>query len=180
MIASETVNRFFKSSAVCQPGLNSRCAGHAPRSRVPRIFSIASSAACISSSSRTIPTLSCIVSCRSRCTCRDFRRRRAQKAQALPATPDFDRCRSRLTIFFGVFRRKFPGPFSENHNIGERISAESIRAVDSGGAFAGGEKPGYARHLGIGVDTHAAHDVVRRRADFHRLLGDVDVPSCLN
>src|SRR5207249_3481602 len=35
------------------------------------------------------------------------------------------------------------------------------------------------RHLRVAIDADAAHDVVRRRADFHRLAGDVDVAQLL-
>jgi hypothetical protein len=47
------------------------------------------------------------------------------------------------------------------------------------GTFAGGEQARHARHLRIAIHAHAAHDVVRRGADFHRLLGDVDVRQLL-
>ena len=40
-------------------------------------------------------------------------------------------------------------------------------------------RPGHARHLRVAVDAHAAHHVVRRRADLHRLLRDVDVGELL-
>src|SRR5207249_4248969 len=46
---------------------------------------------------------------------------------------------------------------------------------DSGRAFARGEQPRNARHLGVGIDVDAAHDVVSGRPDLHRLLGNVDV-----
>ena len=35
--------------------------------------------------------------------------------------------------------------------------------------------PGHIGHLGIRIHMHAAHDVMGRRADLHRFLGDVDV-----
>ena len=40
-------------------------------------------------------------------------------------------------------------------------------------------RPGTRRHLRVGVDAHAAHHVVRGRADLHRLLRDVDVGQLL-
>ena len=40
-------------------------------------------------------------------------------------------------------------------------------------------RPGNRRHLRVGVHADAAHDVVRGRADFHRLLGDVEVGQLL-
>ena len=47
------------------------------------------------------------------------------------------------------------------------------------GALARGEQPGNRRHLRVGVHADAAHDVVRRRPDLHRLLGDVEVGQLL-
>ncbi len=64
-IASEQVSRFARSSAVCQPGLYSRLptlATFAARAFSP---SIPSSAFRMSASLRTMPTLSCIMSCSS-------------------------------------------------------------------------------------------------------------------
>ena len=40
-------------------------------------------------------------------------------------------------------------------------------------------RPGTARLLRVGVDAHAAHEVVERGADFHRLLRDVDLGQLL-
>src|SRR5205823_4180209 len=43
-----------------------------------------------------------------------------------------------------------------------------------------GEQAGdLAGHLRIPIDAHPAHDVVRRRPDLHRLLGDIDVAQLL-
>ena len=48
-----------------------------------------------------------------------------------------------------------------------------------GGALAGGEQARHARHLRVGIHAHAAHHVMGRRADLHRLLRDVDVRQLL-
>src|SRR5690606_35939552 len=42
-----------------------------------------------------------------------------------------------------------------------------------------GEQPGDGGHLRFAIDADAAHDVVRGRADLHRLLGDVDAGELL-
>src|SRR5262252_1783197 len=47
--------------------------------------------------------------------------------------------------------------------------------MQSGGYFTCSEQSGYAGHLSFGVHPYAAHDVMRRRSDFHRLLSDVKV-----
>src|SRR5262245_1588475 len=63
---------------------------------------------------------------------------------------------------------------SEHQQVAERIAAKPVRAVHAAADFARGVEAGDGRFLRLGVDLHAAHDVVRRRADFHRILGDVD------
>src|SRR5258707_10292069 len=63
--ASDAVSRFGRSSAVCQPGLYSRLPSTGTRrDRSPRVCR-PSRARRISLSLRTIPTRSCIISCRS-------------------------------------------------------------------------------------------------------------------
>ena len=47
--------------------------------------------------------------------------------------------------------------------------------MQSRGHFARGEQTRHSGHLRVSVDTHAAHHVMRRRADLHRLFRDVDV-----
>jgi hypothetical protein len=67
------------------------------------------------------------------------------------------------------------GDAAEDEEVGERVAAEPIGSVHTGGAFSSREKALDARLLRLGVDSDAAHRVVRRRPDLHRLLGDVDV-----
>ena len=103
--------------------------------------------------------------------------RRAQTGRA-PRLAASSICAS-LTVHGRIFLRElrgvFAGAFAEDEQIGERIAAETVRAVQTGRAFARGEETGHARHLGVAVDAHAAHGVVRGRADFHRFLGDVEI-----
>src|SRR6202035_4039173 len=65
VMASETVSRCFKSIAVCQPGLYSRCPYTAIVRERSESFFNPSRARTISSSRRTMPTMFCIISCRS-------------------------------------------------------------------------------------------------------------------
>ena len=51
--------------------------------------------------------------------------------------------------------------------------------MQAGGALAGGEQARHRRHLRLGVHPHAAHHVVGRGPDFHRLLGDVHAGELL-
>src|SRR5262245_40636488 len=78
-------------------------------------------------------------------------------------------------MLLGVFRGVLTGAFAEDEQIGERVAAEAIGAVDARGAFAGGEQAGDPRHLRIAIHADTAHHVVCRRAHLHRLGGDVDV-----
>ena len=74
-----------------------------------------------------------------------------------------------MLIFLRKLRRKFAGSFAEHQKIRKRIAAEAIRAIDSGRAFACSEQSRHIGHLRICVHMHATHDVMRGRADFHRL-----------
>ena len=78
-------------------------------------------------------------------------------------------------IFLRKLCRKFSGSFAEHQKVRKRITAEPVRAIDSGRAFTSGEQPRHIGHLGICVHMHATHDVMRGRPNFHRLLGNVDV-----
>ena len=90
------------------------------------------------------------------------------------------RIHGRLRILPGVLRRVLAGALAEHDQVRQRVAAETVGAVDAGGALTGGEEAGYQRGLlGIGVHPDTTHDVVGRRADFHRLLGDVEIGQFL-
>ncbi len=76
-------------------------------------------------------------------------------------------------------RRMVAGPLAEHQQVGERVATEAVGAVQSRRALARREQPGQRRHLRIGVHADPAHDVVRGRADLHRLLGDIDAGELL-
>ncbi len=81
-----------------------------------------------------------------------------------------------------IFRElggKLARALAEDHQIGQRIPAQPIRAVQSGAAFSGREQALDVRHLRIGIHAHAAHHIVRGRPDLHRVLGDIDVAQLL-
>ena len=80
-----------------------------------------------------------------------------------------------IGIFLRKLRGEFAGALTEDDQVGKRIAAEPVRAVQSGGALARGKKPGQVGRLRVAVHADAAHRVMRGRADFHRLLGDVEV-----
>ena len=73
----------------------------------------------------------------------------------------------------------FAGALAEHDQVGQRIAAETVGAVDARRALARGEQARNGRHLRVGIDADAAHDVVRRRADLHRRRRDVEVGQLL-
>ena len=87
----------------------------------------------------------------------------------------FERARERTHVVGGALARET----AEHDEIGERIAAETVRAVHAGAALARSKQAGNARHLRVGFHADAAHEVVERRPDFHRLLGDVDLGELL-
>ena len=94
---------------------------------------------------RTMPTISCIISCRSFWTAYGFspaasrsngasgsRRRRFHLAVV-------DRARA---VLLREFRRVLAGALAEDEQVGQRVAAEPIRAVDARRAFAAANRPG--------------------------------------
>ena len=76
----------------------------------------------------------------------------------------------------GAFPRGvLAGPASEDQEVAQRVAAEAVGAVHAAGYFAGRVETGHRRLLRLGVHLDPAHHVMRRRADFHRVLGDIDV-----
>src|SRR5437016_4263627 len=59
-------------------------------------------------------------------------------------------------VFLGVLAGELAGAFAEDDQIGERVAAQPIGAVDADSAFAAGEQPRYPRHLCVGIDLDAA------------------------
>ncbi len=52
-----------------------------------------------------------------------------------------------------------PARLPKTRRSGERVAAEPVRAVETGGAFARGEEARDGSRLGLSIDTDAAHDV---------------------
>src|SRR5439155_9871600 len=76
-------------------------------------------------------------------------------------------------------RGRESGAPAEHEEIRKRIAAEAVGAVHPGGDLPCGVQPVQRRGRRVRVDADAAHDVVERRTDLHRLLGDVDVRKLL-
>ena len=150
---------------------------------VPRVACRPSRACIISSSVRTMPTRSCIMSCRSCCTLYGFSLPRGLVDEAtapMRGRLRSDRCGPWPAAFsLANFAAYSPARLPKTSRSRQRVAAEAIGAVDARRTFTAGEEAGDLRHLRIAIDADAAHDVVRRRADFHRLLGDVDVAQLL-
>ena len=77
--------------------------------------------------------------------------------------------------FGGMLSGEFACPLPEDDQVGERVATETVGTVHASGHFPGGKKSRDTGLLAVGIDTNAAHRVMARRADFHRLGGDVDV-----
>ena len=181
--ASETVSRLWRSSAACQPGLYSRLPPTPTRAARSRSSRRPSSARCISASLRTMPTRSCIISCSAYWTwygpSPPFRAlERLERARAPPRRPARRRSAPRVcscAYFAANSPARLPNTSRSDSELPPSRLAPLMPAAHSPAA----NSPGHRRHLRLGVHAHAAHDVVRRRPDFHRLLRDVDVGQLL-
>ena len=107
--------------------------------------------------------------------------RRARTARATPAIAAVDGAvvHARRAVLARELRGVLAGALAEHDQVRQRVAAEAVGAVDARGALAGGEEAGNRRHLRVGIHANPAHDVVRGRADFHRLLRDVEVGELL-
>ena len=74
-----------------------------------------------------------------------------------------------------VPRRVLAGDPPEDEQVRQRVAAEPVGPVHPRRALARREEALDARLLRLRIDADAAHRVVRRRPDLHRLLRDVDV-----
>ena len=136
---------------------------------------------------RTMPTRFCIISCKSCCTWYgpsalppDSRRDRRAPAPASRACRRSG-CRRRVRRGFSLANLAANSPARLPNTIrSERELPPSRFAPCKPAAhFAGGKQAGHGGHLRVAIHADAAHDVMRRRADFHRFLGDVDVGQLL-
>src|ERR687891_357959 len=73
----------------------------------------------------------------------------------------------------GRARRRSPDDPTEDEALGERVAAETVRAVDTRSALADGKEPRDVGFVRLRVDAHAAHRVMGRRRDLHRRRRDV-------
>ena len=79
-----------------------------------------------------------------------------------------------------VLRRALARELAEHDQIADSELPPSRFAPCSPAAHSPrGEQAGHRRLLGVGVDPDAAHEVVQRRPDLHRLLRDVDLGQLL-
>ena len=70
--------------------------------------------------------------------------------------------------------RRLAGAPAEHDGLGQRVPAEPVGAVQSGGALARRVQADHVGGVGLGLDHDAAHRVVRGRRDLHRLARDVE------
>ena len=76
--------------------------------------------------------------------------------------------------------RGLAGAPAEDEQVGQRVAAEAVGAVQAGRAPRRRRRaPASVVCADVGVDADAAHDVVHRRPDLHRPGRDVDVGQLL-
>src|SRR5438270_3998160 len=78
-----------------------------------------------------------------------------------------------------VRRRSEAGPATEHEQVGQRVTAQPVRAVHATGDLTGGEQTAHRGYRCVRVDLHATHYVVAGRSDLHGFGGDVDVGQFL-
>ena len=121
------------------------------------------------------------LSCRSCEPRRDFRRRCARNGASIPfRLPRFARSsRPGRGDLLGVLRGGQSRAAAEDQQIGKRISAQAVRAMQPAGRFARGEKSGDGGLRRFGFHANAAHHVMAGGANFHGAFGDVHVRQFL-
>ncbi len=183
--ASETMSRLCGSIAVCQPVLYSRlpatpASGRAASrpSRGPR------APAHLRFSVRTMPTqllhhvLQVVLD--SVGILAPALARRTARAPATRRSICWCVSMARRPCCLRVLRGELAGALAEDHQVARASCRRGgWRRASPRHASPAAKRPGTVRHLRVAVDLHAAHDVVRRRADFHRLLGDVEARQLL-
>ena len=185
VIASDTVSRLSQIQRRVPAGVVLAIAGHAGlRGALASARRARRAPARISSSRRTMPTRSCIISCRSCWIWYGFSavpcRARTAPAHRCDAGVHLRAHRRAATPFsFANSAAYSPARFPNTSRSDSELPPSRFAPWMPGRALAGGEQPRHRRHLRVAVDLHAAHHVVRRRADLHRLGGDVDVGQLL-
>ena len=79
----------------------------------------------------------------------------------------------------GRLRRRLTGPTPEDQQVGQRVAAEAVGAMQPGRHLAGSVEPGVVVRPDLGRDPDAAHHVVHRGPDLHRSGRDIDVRELL-
>ena len=78
-----------------------------------------------------------------------------------------------------VLRRPGARQPPEHQEVRKRVASQAVGAVHPGGGLAGREQARQRRHLRVGIDPHAPHEIVQRRTDLHRLPSDVHLGQFL-
>ena len=181
VMASETVSRFFRSSAVCQPGLYSRlpctptfAARALQLARclpAPAPFRLRGArcrpgpASC--PASRAAPDTALRRRCRRRV-------RTAPAPRARPPRPARRRS-GRRGFSLANFAAYSPARLPKTSRSDSELPPSRLAPCSPAAHSPAANRPGHVRHLRVAVHADAAHHVMRGRADLHRLLGDVDV-----
>ena len=98
-----------------------------------------------------------------------------RRQRPLPQCLDLFLVNRDRAILLGELGGILAGPLAEDQQVGQRIAAQTVGAMQSGGGFAGGKQTRHIGHLGIAVNPHPTHHVMGGGTDLHRHLGDIDV-----
>src|SRR5258708_26495902 len=79
------------------------------------------------------------------------------------------------SLLSGEASGKRSSAFAEHEQVGKRVAAQPVRAVQTRTALASRKQARYRRHLGLRVDQDSTHYVVGCWPDLHRFLCDIDI-----
>ena len=147
-IASDTASMLRRSRARCQPGLNMR----APSTRTVAALALERLAARRAPprdrpATRKMPTQRSIMSCSALCTSYGLSPARALERREQLARLGLDLGPSSIAGVRASSSRTRAAPRArapaEHEQVGERVAAQAVRAVQPGRGLAGGEEPGH-------------------------------------
>src|SRR5262245_33778912 len=78
-----------------------------------------------------------------------------------------------------VLGRRRPSPLAKHQQIAERVASEAIRAMHAPRHLTGSIQARDTGCCGFGIYPHSTHDIVASWANFHGLLGDIEIAKLL-
>ena len=84
-----------------------------------------------------------------------------------------------LCQIFGTLGSEFSGSLTKHDEVGERVSTQSVGAVQARCHLTASEEAWNRRFLGFSVNDDATHDVVGGRTHLHGFLADINTSQFL-